>query len=523
MSNEVSANPMNSNTGDSNQRLCAELPTIRILIYTDDPEQVTVSDDPTAIPLGIGLLKKHLEAHKPAFAKLDPVTLISRNPNKDTHATEKLDSLLNNPFEQLWVFGIHQVNREHFQLGIPGGGGPQSELDANEVERLKEWMKRGGVLMAGDHSNPDPRLPPGSDTFCPAGVNHETFLGLGRALGYKVPRAGLLRKWEGPPTRCPEDTYNTQVAPAGDFENSNLQHDQIPQELTLKTYETWGMPGKSRQPHPLFIGKQGHWINVFPDHIHEGQLVIPKDFSDTTVWPEVGGFQPQLHGIAYGMDKRNNNVQAIVAAYDGDCAGVGRIVADSTWHHYFNENLTGFPVDVSAATASGLIGQYYGNLAVWLSPLETRREMACAMFCWLAHHPLILEEVGSGALNIGQTAYYILSRTASPCEIQELLQAWLPCALRAKYRPLYFHGSSSSLSPIPSQKMILGAVLERYHQEMVRASGRGLFGLEQMETNGGLIIDGLARAFNLQHGVLHGTGAAASDLLTLFGAAGSGW
>lgn len=452
-------------TGDAAHRhnLYAEKPLIKVLLYTDDPDDITQD---TERVLGLGLMKEHLEAHGPAFARLC-VTWASRNSDNSHHADNKIDKLLRDEhektgstFDQIWFFGLHQANKENFSLSVFRGG-PESELDENEVRVLQDWMLignndmsvGGGVLIAGDHNHPRPAdAVAGTNRLCPDDSIRESHLGRGRALGRCVPRAGQLRKWEGAPTNSAEDSFNT-------IANSGLQTDRIPQPLILRNLDAAGDPDPNGQPHPIFSYKPGEWIRVFPDHVHEGTVVVPKNF-DGAVWP--GETRP--HVVAYGIDRRFSKLLDLVATYNGDRGGVGRIVADGSWHHYFNVNLLGFPHPAPQGSAADQIGQFYGNLAVWLAPLSKRRQMAWAM-CWqLANYTMLMEMPGD-LPNIGKESYSILSRVASPCEIHEMIRAMTP----ERFGALYFPEPSLALSHLPSQELLLACVLNSYHEKMKRA------------------------------------------------------
>ena len=143
--------------------------------------------------MGIRELRRHIAAHQPAFASIR-ITLVSRNSDVNHHAGHLLhDELAKKDYDEVWFFGIHQKNKEPFMLGIPGGGGPRSELETAERDDLSVRMGVSadpratgiGILMAGDHANPPPHIipPSGPGQLCPPNVDHETFLGLGRALG----------------------------------------------------------------------------------------------------------------------------------------------------------------------------------------------------------------------------------------------------------------------------------------------------------------------------------------------------
>ena len=96
---------------------------------------------------------------------------------------------------------------------------------------------------------------------------------------------------------------------------------------------------------------------------------------------------------APGTDRNKGPASAkkfgVVGAHNGHAAGVGRVVVDSTWHHWFDVNLTGrplapgdpidpvVPADPKAhgfeATPIGEAAyareqNYFRNVAIWLAP-----------------------------------------------------------------------------------------------------------------------------------------------------------
>lgn len=488
----------------------AELPTIKILLYTDDPRVKKGA----GAPWGFGLMLNHLQAHAPAFARLS-FTYLNRNEDP----SNKLYCETIKDFDQIWFFGVHQVSRDNFSLGFLRGG-PDSELEEEEVTALEKWMcankendfKAGGVLMTGDHADRKPTDAKATDEGvrchpdAKTDSKKEEFLGLGRALGRCVPRAGLLRKWEGPPTARKKDSFNTQVLVFGtDPDNSGLQRDTTPQQLILRTFNHKGKPSRAGQPHPLFFYRQGLAIQVFPDHMHEGAVIIPKCL-DETVWPKIKGRQPKPRVVAYGIDKRNARRLKLVAAYNGDGTNAGRIVADSTWHHYFNVNLNSFLAPGEQDSFANQIGQYYANLALWLSPRSRRHEMARAMLDLLAHDPVILEEVIgykfpegdehqqiADALQIGATAFNTLSELASPCEIHELLQALIPEDYSEYFETLYLPDKCSGMSYLPSKEMFLGCLITLYCGQMVKVESSGLVAAAAQRKS--VIVDTAERAF----------------------------
>lgn len=439
-----------------NTQLAVEKPTISILLYTDNPQFSTSKEFDQFF--GLGLMIERLKGHAPKFAKIR-TTLLNRT--KRRHADTKLDTVLDKEsFDEIWFFGTQQANTRRE---------PESELTSNEVKALTRWMKGrakdgsegGGVLMTGDHADPPPayriRNPDGPCKDTSADVEH---LGLGRAIGHCVPRAGLLRRWEG-------KTRNNTLAGPG------FQMDRVPQELFLKNVNRYGDSDpdpdqKRRRPHPLFFYRSDQFIKVFPDHGHEGEVVIPKDLDAS--WPKGsrGRTKPQV--VAKGKDRVNGNELNIIAAYNGDLAGVGRIVADSTWHHYTNLNLLGFEHPAPEGSFADQIGQFYANLAVWLAPRRKRIAMAHAMFSQIAEHMLQQEQLVD-AESIGKAAQSVLMREASPCEAHELMEVVYAVAETA--------GGKGSDDDPQLRNKFLGNVVNLYHHAMVQDKN-----LDQSKPNG---------------------------------------
>lgn len=397
---------------------------------------------------------------------------MSRNSDAEHHADHLLhEELAKRDYDQVWFFGLHQINKTPFTLGVPGGGGPRSELEKSETDDLSVRMRVAadpraigiGVLIAGDHANPPPtmQLPPGPTRLCPPDVDHKTFLGLGRALGKHVLRGGELRNWEGPPTHCSEDSFNTQYLPhGGDLSDPSNQHDFDPQPLELARFDLQGNSSAAGQPHKVFMGKNGKWIEVLPDHDHEGAVQLPQSLP-IDKWPRSQYVQPEPQIIAYGLDRRTGTLLNILAAYNGDAANAGRIVSDSSWHHYFNINLKNLSADMPQSPAADQIGQLFSNLAVWLAPRNKRRAMGVEMVHWLANHPMMIEYAASGAISIGRFALSQALQVATGCEVQELLIALAPNGLRESSKNIIFK-PPNELSPFPSMELLLGSILHEY-------------------------------------------------------------
>jgi hypothetical protein len=455
----------NDNPTQFRHGLDVEIPTIKILLYTDDPDGVTQSTAQEK-PFSLGLMLERLRSHAPVSAQLDP-RYVCRYKLGDPQFIAKLNTVLRQEsFDEIWFFGVNQINLSGFSRSFFEGG-PDNELDAAERSELERVMGAlgVGVLITGDHSNARPAnaaLNPNPP--CPDGGATANHLGLGRAIGRCVPRAGLLRKWDDQPTNLPAEWVNT-VGPFGE------EFDETPQDLILMNVDERGELDPQGEPHPLFFYKPGKFITCFPDHTHEGSLDFPTTF-DPAVWPaalNTGDPQPLPHVVAYGINQRTSKRVGVVAAYRGDLAGVGRIVADSTWHHYFNFNLRGFPHPAPEGSAADKIGQFYANLAIWLAPPGKQRQMAHAMFWELAKYTMRLEhrtDDPDSELTCGRSADAVFRSVASPCEVHELLQAITP----DRYGTLKFSERPMVLSEIPSRQLLLGSIMCSYHDEMLRAN-----------------------------------------------------
>ncbi|MBV9822657.1 MAG: hypothetical protein JO144_10500 [Actinobacteria bacterium] len=438
-------------------------PVVRILFYTDRPDVVSPGED-----FSTTTLRDWIQAANNFYADFQ-IDIVNRFAGASTvngvvHATSTLTAQFLAGYDQVWFFGVNQCN-------LPGQ--PDNELSDSEVAVLHDWMRTGGVLMTGDHANPNPSPGNGLDAL----------LNLGRALGHRVPRAGQLRKWEGLPSADtglvaagepmgPRANHNTQQPdPPLGIDTLGPQSDAIPQPLHLAKYPLWSFrPWERRErPHPLFCGRTGP-IEVFPDHMHEGMLTLPA--AGAPDWP-AGGVGPEV--IATGRDTRTGRVWPVVSAYDGHPGGVGRIVADSTWHHYFHINLTGF---APGSSARQRISEYYVNLAVWLSPPAKRQAMRCWALWFLYRHPAVQEVTLQSPWTVGGEAFDVLGRTSGPCTLIDLIISW-PRYVQQEHR-----------WPWPPEELLLGGILSEY--QLAAASG------ERIESRHALRRRGIERAVQEQ-------------------------
>jgi hypothetical protein len=388
---------------------------VKVLFYTDSARLVNLDADVQSPEndFGVRILRDLLEADQ-SNRPIMSVDLVDRHDGG--HAARKLLPKLLDRYDEVWFFGISLANVENE---------PENELTDPEVHALESWMAAGGVLMTGDHANRRPAK------VLDQGLNG--LLGLGRAIGHRVPRAGQLRSWEGNPGIEENPTlgtfsFNTQVPSEGvEIFDLALQEDERPQTLILKTFPAAGgnplLPSFHRRVHPLFCGTTAP-VTIFPDHMHEGRLVIPASLP-AAVWPSGPNGQPRPEVIAKGTDKRNGEIYDIVIAYDGSPASVGRIVADSTWHHYFNVNLRGF---LGGSPVLPRLADYYRNLTEWLAPPAKRAAIARWRLLVVILNPSVVMATGNSLRVMGDVATNVLRHSLGPCSIAETVTALLASA-----------------------------------------------------------------------------------------------
>jgi hypothetical protein len=287
-----------------------------------------------------------------------------------------------------------------------------------EAEAVALYMENGGGFFAtGDHEN------------------------YGEALCQFIPRVRSMRRW----FYCEKGPNGAPVAPSalGSDRNDTLQPDRdgrfifenqsddIPQPIEPLWYEqSHDCKGNccvaGRYPHPLLCSPDGP-INVLPDHMHEGICEVPDNLAGRTfsigessfmeyppcqstgeiLAPEViatgqvleghptPAFNSEIHTPTDELTE--SRTFGLIGAWDGHRGGKGRVVVDSTFHHFVNINLTGdcylsqvpevshddqrfFGFYVPDPSSGGrvptkeyqLIQWYYRNIVYWLIPAAKR-------------------------------------------------------------------------------------------------------------------------------------------------------
>ena len=297
-------------------------------------------------------------------------------------------------YDQIWLFGI---DSSAFYLSDP------------EVGVIATFMNGGGGLFAtGDHER----------------------LGLG--LCGELPRVRHMRDWSSipmgiePSAAVAVNRIDTIVDPgANNLYEFDDQSDEIPQRIypnyqvrDLGAGNTW-----DATVHPLLMlpgavatrTTQAHFMNdidVLPDHPHEsvcaetpaGVLagsynINGQNFAEYQPLVSDASQRAKAEVVAYGVSGgrailRGGGLKPpvrprmfpIITAYDGrlaqpysGTARPGRIVCDSTWHHFVNTNLdgtgtarTGLGTGVGPAFVPGpqllKIYAYFRNIVKWLQP-----------------------------------------------------------------------------------------------------------------------------------------------------------
>lgn len=369
-------------------------------------------------------------------------------------------------FHEVWLFG--------FTPGAP-------YLSAAEVATLEAFMDGGGgVLAMGDHED----------------------LGLGMCGGVK--RVRSMRKWwfNAPPPpagmlKAPDNTdltrNDTQQPPLPGNET-----DAIPQPIYPNyryTYPFWNPSWWNRQkyPHPILCGPRGA-IRIMPDHPHEGDCILPA----AAFASEFTGGVP-VEVIARGRNVVGRNKGGFVISdprefgllgvWDGHlpAAGQGRVLVDSTWHHWFNMNLRGL------RTAGGNnyrdILAFFRNVAIWLAPKGQQAAMRRAGQRILLLTPSLVETLPglrefhpARFYQLGIAARDALGRIAPQCQSAawffEIVSPFLPAsalklALNDRFEGLHNLVEAAALDALSTT--VFGGIVNAIGIQMNQR------GLEKME------------------------------------------
>lgn len=359
-------------------------------------------------------------------------------------------------YDEVWCFGFKPDNTNGADSRITQAFAiPATD---QELAALTIWMNAGGgVFATGDHDY------------------------LGASMCHRIPRVGTMRAWTNaqgvPPigTQLRIDTNraaNAAEEAGTEVIEFNRQGDAVPQPIEWVPWMSYLHPWYRRyqRPHPVLCHPTLGPIDVMPDHPHEGvvfdhvaqpdvglapiTLTNTYSFVGTTgpEYPTSSGVQPLPMVIAYGRtladppywhEKGDSPAKrfAMISVYDGHRASVGRVAADSTWHHWMNVNITNLE---SAGGANWeKIKRYYLNLAVWLAPAAISRRCFCIHLVESFYaYPGIEEFHAKGRLlEIGTSLRRYLALFYGPCWVSQLVIDWIGVAdfkLRERLIERYF-------------------------------------------------------------------------------------
>ena len=250
-------------------------------------------------------------------------------------------------FDQIWLFAVAS----------------SGNITSNEVTAIEKYMDDGGGLFAtGDHG------------------------ALGKAMCGAIKRVRDMRYWDDTDPsnsvnevsmtgRRRNDTNQPQPGQSSSF-NSLDQADGIPQRIAVRTF-TGG------NPHPILsvpnsVNPSG-LADIMPDHPHEGECKpeIVFNHNGQSISTQILAFSFVVGGNTSGSKTPvDPHAFPSIAVWDGWGAKAGRIVVDSTWHHFinFNVNGAGTPLTGLSDADFGVVRRYYMNIIQWMS---RRRYYAC--------------------------------------------------------------------------------------------------------------------------------------------------
>lgn len=362
--------------------------TIRILIVVDGG--ISLTEAPSGF--GVGRLIRLLRESNVGctYFEVDTARRENSTAGSPTYSNFRFDRVESgqpvlNKYHEVWCFGFNPGNDAGVDANITQAGAlPTSN---SELTALTTWMndRKGGLLAMGDHDY------------------------LGASMCHRIPRIRSMRRWTNaqgvPPIggRNPDGTFHAdthlrhdtnqpfsagQIAGTAEIPFLN-QEDSKPQPLY---WVPWISSRVSvfqvrQRPHPILCHPQLGPIDIMPDHPHEGWCFENNEIDhgaplnvpglSGNEYPTVGGNQPRPTIIAYGETTPNPPFMlakgpsprkrfGIVSVYDGHQANVGRVATDSTWHHWFDENIQ--QIEAAGGDNWSKIRRYFLNVATWLAP-----------------------------------------------------------------------------------------------------------------------------------------------------------
>ena len=218
---------------------------------------------------------------------------------------------------------------------------------------------------------------------------------------------------------------------------------EVPGNLTARTFT---LNGAATREYPDYTP-----ANPPPGYVPEAlapEIVATGQVIAGTVTPAID----TAHTGA--SDPANGKTFGVIGAWDGHRVGKGRVVVDSTWHHFFNINLTGdryleddslpvaqqqklhgfYVADSSGARVPNdrytMIMWYYRNIIYWLIPAQRHQRIWWHTIYDMTKRPQLLEELGVYAdfgpftarhyFYFGQLAEAYLAQARGACAVYML-------------------------------------------------------------------------------------------------------
>lgn len=334
-----------------------------------EPRYLELTDRPVA----------NADLAKEQFVRDRAVALFDANELIDLNDTLLVD--------QVWFFGIQRMG----PLGRP--------LSSAELTTVARFMNAGGgVFATGDHQSMGYKM-------CGAiprvrSMRRWWYLEIGKAVDAEstvdiyaddgTPQPHVPAGIRPAPSLAGRLRHDTLVTPPGGGPDVNgdwnfdWQGDATPQVVwpVFATTNTsrWA---EVRSVHPLMCGPAGA-VTHLPDHAHEGDCSLPQDLTLPLLpaavhpasallaeYPQGGdGNRPEpvvvawatvqgSHGTTHGKLPTPATYNfPVISAYDGFEAGVGRVVCDATWHHFFYVNVANADFTTAMERRASLLEQH---------------------------------------------------------------------------------------------------------------------------------------------------------------------
>lgn len=137
--------------------------------------------------------------------------------------------------------------------------------------------------------------------------------------------------------------------------------------------------------------------------------------------PNPQRIRPTPRVIAHGLTTNPpTKLFPLIGVYDGDSMDLGRVVVDSTWHHWFSLNLQGFVR--WRPELYRRMQDYYRNVGLWLAtPAQRFSMLIAATWGVLTGSPPMTFQGDLSPWEVGQRVIDVIGRTAPQCILHELL------------------------------------------------------------------------------------------------------